>query len=100
MLEVMAFGVPVLGSAVFGVPELIHDGHTGLLFGPACLGELAAALDRFLALSVAERVEIGEAGRALVRATRPARYYGEAYSALIGRLVADPEALPAEVLAP
>jgi len=98
MLEVMAYGVPVLGSAVFGIPELLTDGKTGLLFEPACLGALTHVLERFLSMSVNERRAIGERGRSLIEATRPARFYREAYSALLDAVVEDPSVLPAAVL--
>lgn len=100
MLEAMAFGVPVLGSAVFGVPELINDGSTGFLFRHGCLGDLSAAIDRFLSLTEAERRTVGRAGNDLVRATRAGNFYGEAYSALIDAFMADPGVLPASVLTP
>jgi L-malate glycosyltransferase len=31
ILEALSFGIPVLGSAVGGIPEIIQDGHNGLL---------------------------------------------------------------------
>lgn len=98
MLEVMAFGVPVMGSAVFGIPELITDGETGLLFEPSCLGAITAVLDRFLCMPSEERRAIGEAGRRLVESTRASHFYGEAYSALLDAFLEDPEADPATVL--
>jgi len=40
--------VPVVASAAGGVPELIEDGRTGLLFPPGDDGGLAAAVGRLI----------------------------------------------------
>jgi glycosyltransferase involved in cell wall biosynthesis len=34
IMEAMGFGLPVLASRVYGIPELIDDGKTGLLIEP------------------------------------------------------------------
>jgi glycosyltransferase involved in cell wall biosynthesis len=39
--EAMAHGVPVIASRIGGLPELVEDGVTGLLFSPGEAGELA-----------------------------------------------------------
>lgn len=46
--EAMAAGVPVVSTAVSGIPELIQNGITGLLVSPESPSELAAALRRLL----------------------------------------------------
>jgi glycosyltransferase involved in cell wall biosynthesis len=66
VLEAMAAGLPVVGSSVGGVPELVVDGETGLLVEPGNVGELAAAIDRLLA-DPGLRGKLGEAGRERVR---------------------------------
>ncbi len=39
-LEAMALGRPVIGSKIGGIPELVIDGHNGLLFKPKSVAEL------------------------------------------------------------
>lgn len=46
--EAMAIGVPVVSTAVSGIPELVQDGHTGLLVPPQDPKALAAALGGLL----------------------------------------------------
>lgn len=46
VLEAMAAGVPVVASAVGGVPELLNDGVEGLLVPPRDTDALAQALSR------------------------------------------------------
>jgi glycosyltransferase involved in cell wall biosynthesis len=46
LLEAMAMGVPVVGFAVGGVPEIVVDGETGLLCRADDVAALTAAMDR------------------------------------------------------
>lgn len=48
LMEAMAIGVPVVASRVAGIPELVEDGKSGLLFNPSDWSELAACMDRLL----------------------------------------------------
>jgi glycosyltransferase involved in cell wall biosynthesis len=66
ILEAMAAGLPVVASAVGGVPEIVDDGTTGLLVPPGDAGALAAALERLLA-DPALRSRLGGAGWERVR---------------------------------
>jgi glycosyltransferase involved in cell wall biosynthesis len=46
LLEAMSYGIPVIGSNVGGIPDIVTDGKTGILVPPADPGALAAALER------------------------------------------------------
>jgi glycosyltransferase involved in cell wall biosynthesis len=63
LLEAMAAGVPVVASAVGGVPEVVVHGETGVLVpAPPTAGDVAAALSRLLAEHDL-RARLGRAGR-------------------------------------
>jgi glycosyltransferase involved in cell wall biosynthesis len=64
-LEALASAVPVVASAIGGLPEIVRDGETGLLFPPGSAAELAARLER-LERDAALARRLGEGGRRLV----------------------------------
>ncbi|MGY1691474.1 glycosyltransferase family 4 protein [Geodermatophilus sp. SYSU D01105] len=66
VLEAAAHGVPVVASAIGGIPELVDDGRTGLLVPPGDAGALAGALTR-LVTHPAEAAAMGRAGWSRVR---------------------------------
>jgi glycosyltransferase involved in cell wall biosynthesis len=65
LMEAMASGLPVVATAVMGVPELVLDGEAGTLVPPGRAEPLAAAL-RELAADPEARRRMGAAGRAIV----------------------------------
>ncbi|HTG36768.1 MAG TPA: glycosyltransferase family 4 protein [Thermoanaerobaculia bacterium] len=62
VLEAMERGVPVVASAVSGIPEVVVDGETGWLVPPEDPEALAGALEEVLANPLEARRR-GEAGR-------------------------------------
>jgi glycosyltransferase involved in cell wall biosynthesis len=87
VLEAMAWETPVLGTKVFGLPELITDGETGWLCEPRDLPALAAALDRVLALPAEERRRVGAAGRPLVAERHSLERYGREIAGLLEKAI-------------
>ena len=62
VVEAMDAGVPIVASAVSGIPEVVEDGETGWLVPPEDPAALARALERVLT-DPAEARRRGEAGR-------------------------------------
>jgi glycosyltransferase involved in cell wall biosynthesis len=62
VLEAMAAGLPIVGAAVGGIPELVEDGVNGLLFTPGDVDALAGHLDELLS-DVELRARMGRASR-------------------------------------
>ncbi len=62
ILEAMACGKPVVGSAIYGIPEMIEEGQSGSLVPPGDAGALARAL-RPLLHDAALRERFGRRGR-------------------------------------
>ena len=65
VLEAMAAGKPVIGSRIGGIPELIEEGKTGLLFEPGNSDELRLRM-LTLASSKARLAEMGRDARVRV----------------------------------
>lgn len=73
--ESYAVGRPVLASRIGGIPELVEEGETGLLFQPGDVDDLADKLQQMI--SQRDRLfEWGKRGRQkLERELGPERYY-------------------------
>ncbi len=65
LLEAMALGTPCVSTDVTGIPEVLHDGQTGLMVPQRDINALAGAIERLLA-DPALRVELAGRARQLV----------------------------------
>lgn len=63
--QAMGYGLPVIGSAVGGLAEVVEDGDNGLLVPPGDAAALAAALERIL-----DREALAALGRGAATAAR------------------------------
>jgi glycosyltransferase involved in cell wall biosynthesis len=86
VLEAMAAGLPVISTAVGGVPELVQHGATGLLVpaGDAC--SLAEAIAQ-LGCDPARRAAMGNAARQTARERFDVRVMSLAYARLYQQLL-------------
>lgn len=62
LIETMAVGLPVIGTQLGGIPEVIEENVNGLLFAPGNSEELAAAIEKLIGDKTI-REKMGRAGR-------------------------------------
>lgn len=86
LLEAMAAGLPVIATAVGGLPEVVEDGETGLLIPPKDADALAGALERLLA-DPALVQRLGANARAQVRENYSLDRLGREINEIYGELV-------------
>lgn len=66
LLEAMSHGLPVVATAVGGVPELVQDGKNGVLCRPGSSDQLASGIELIVSQPETARA-MGEAARDTVR---------------------------------
>jgi len=86
IMEAMATGLPVVATAVGGVPEVVSDGQTGILVPPRQPKLLAQAIVRLLVDPDLARA-MGAAGRNRVEALFDAKVMAERTVAVYRSLV-------------
>ena len=86
ILEAMARGKPVVATAVDGIPEIVHDRESGLLFPHEDHMTLATHIAGLLK-DRAWGQRLGEAGRRLVRSAFSSTQFAEGMNAVYGSLL-------------
>lgn len=85
VLESFAFGKPVLGARIGGIPEMIEPGENGLVFESGQVDELAEIMARLNAASAADVERMGRAARSTVEQ----RFHRQGYQQAMLGLYAD-----------
>ncbi|MFA6099416.1 MAG: glycosyltransferase family 4 protein [Patescibacteria group bacterium] len=67
ILEALAWSVPVIGSDIGGIPELVKDGINGFLVKPGKVDAWIEAIEQMEAFTLSQRLEMGEAGREIAK---------------------------------
>lgn len=100
LLEACAGRLPIVATAVGGNAEVVLDGENGYLVPPEEPGALARAMERVMALPLAERRAMGRRGREHVAAnyamSRVAGKWIELYEQASGRKLPAARAIPKE----
>ncbi len=99
VMEAMSAGVPVIATAVGGVPELVADGATGLLVPPGDPAMLASAICRLLD-DAESRASMGRLGMRKAAQDFDVRVMARAYERLYERLLCEAGASPRWIPAP
>lgn len=81
LLEAMAAGVPCIGTAVTGIPEVIRDGRTGILAKPGNPRVLAKAIQR-ISDPCTDRIGLARNARALIEQDYDSRRQAEVLRSL------------------
>jgi len=63
ILEAFAYGKPVIGARIGGIPEMIDEGKNGLLYESGNVDELAEKINELLGSSNEYLVDLGKAAR-------------------------------------
>jgi glycosyltransferase involved in cell wall biosynthesis len=81
ILEAMAYGKPIVASNIGGIPELVRDGKTGLLFAPGNVSQLSDSIATLLG-DRSLREFLGSNARDIVEAEHSLRAHGSALISL------------------
>ena len=77
VMEAYALGVPVIGAAIGGIPELIAEGETGLLFESGNAIALANAIATVEQMADGDVREMGRRGNELMKERFTPQHYKE-----------------------
>jgi glycosyltransferase involved in cell wall biosynthesis len=86
ILEAMAYGKPIVASNIGGIPELVREGKTGLLFDPGNVSQLSNSITMLLG-NHALREFFGRNARKIVEVEHSLKAHGSALISLYESLV-------------
>ncbi|MGU3574489.1 glycosyltransferase family 4 protein [Brucellaceae bacterium C25G] len=86
ILEAYILGVPVIGSRIGGIPELVRDGVTGLLAEPADRDDLSEKISRMAAFTPQKRGLMAVEGAQWVREAFSSACYKQSMTELYASL--------------
>jgi glycosyltransferase involved in cell wall biosynthesis len=86
ILEAMAHAKPIVASSIGGIPELVRNGETGLLFKPKDARQLSSCV-RMLLGDVDLRAKLGRQARQVVEREYSVRGHGQALLSLYETLI-------------
>ncbi len=86
ILESYALGKPIIAASIGGIPELIREAETGIIFESGSVDGLADALSDFQARSSSSLVEMGRTGREWVENDFSKKRYRESSLSLYRKL--------------
>lgn len=66
IIEAMACGIPVVATAVGGIPEQVIDGQTGILVAPSDSAAMASTIEKILANPALQK-QMGDAGAQIAK---------------------------------
>jgi glycosyltransferase involved in cell wall biosynthesis len=92
LIEAAACGLPAVGARTGGIPDVIEDGRSGLLFPPGDVAALQSALGVLVA-DPARRATMGVAARRIARARFDAAAALSRYRALLAEVGSRPAEL-------
>ncbi len=96
VLEAMAYAKPVVASRIGGIPEIVRDGETGLLFEPKNTGELSRHIGTLLD-DASLRTKFGTAARRIVETEYSLAKHGATLQSLYESLIAPVVRTPARI---
>jgi glycosyltransferase involved in cell wall biosynthesis len=81
--EAMACGLPILASDLGDNPYLVRDGVNGFLFDPHSTDSMAAVIQKFCGLAVAERAEMGRRSTEMAQSQFSQEHYLDSWSSIL-----------------
>jgi len=87
VIEAMAYGKPVIGACIGGIPEMVIDGTTGFTFEPGNVSDLRDKLFHVLSLSNKSLESMGRVARRSAEQNHSAEKHYQKLMALYNKVL-------------